>query len=234
MFIEELDLEITRNCTLISDYFARGEAEGATMDSETIDNVFENIATIGSLKLRGGEPLIAVAQLEKIIKLIDKKGIKVDNVTLITNGTVISERVCVILKRLGKIASKKFNFIVTSDIYDYGELKSSGLLRKKIHNTAIFREYFGAQEMSDLDNISEEKNDNCSICLVHNTLEGALTVDVYGNIVASGLSFSDEDEESKRTKLNINLMPFKEAVSRFANLGKKTDRKAASCLVKSC
>lgn len=233
MFIEELDLEITRDCTLNADHKVRGEAQSASMNLETIYNIFENVKTIGSLKLRGGEPLIAVSQLEKIIKLITKNGIKVENITLVTNGTIISERVCAVLKSLGMIANKEFNLIISCDARNYNELKSSGLLKRKIHNMAIFREYFGAIDMVSYNAMFEGKKEPSDVCLVQDTLGGAMTVDVYGNIVNSGLSFADEDEESRKTGLNINLIPFKEAVSMFANheLQKNTDDNI--CLGKS-
>jgi len=78
MYIVSIGLEVTRNCTLACEHCLRGDAQAVNMDLEVIEKIFNNVRGIGTLLLTGGEPLIAVQQLEKIIELIKKKNIKVN------------------------------------------------------------------------------------------------------------------------------------------------------------
>lgn len=233
MFIEELELEITREFTL-NDRIYRNGMQELSMGVRTIENVFDNIACIDSLKLKGGEPLIAITQLEKIVNLIKLKGIRVSTITLITNGTVISERVCNVLNCLNAIAKDKFNFIISNNLCNT-DLDLSTFLRKRVHNTAIFKEYFGAKEIIELleknDDLVDYNDKNSSVYL-HNTICGAIAIDIYGNIVKPGLSIEEEDEEARKTGLNINSIPLKEAVSRFAENEEKKHNGEDVCLGK--
>ena len=93
MNIEKLNVEITRKCTLDCEHCFRGDSQKINISNETLINIFTNIKEIEQLVITGGEPLIAVKELEKMIEIIKNNNVKIDKIILITNGTVLSSRI---------------------------------------------------------------------------------------------------------------------------------------------
>lgn len=147
MVIETLHLGITRNCTLYCEHCFRGEKEIVNMSTETLENLFENVSQVNFLLLTGGEPFIAINQLEKLVELIKKNKILIGEIRIITNGTVMSARLLKVLKDLSE--TTKLSIKVSVDIFHYLELKRLNLLELRNKNLAILKEYFGATEYSD-------------------------------------------------------------------------------------
>ena len=59
LVINELLLEITRNCTLECEHCLKGDCQKFNIDDNTLNNVFKDIKSIKTLVLTGGEPLLA-------------------------------------------------------------------------------------------------------------------------------------------------------------------------------
>ena len=72
MNIETLNLEITRRCTLECEHCFRGDSQNSNISEETLKNIFNNVKKIDRLVITGGEPLIAVNELEKNDLLYNK------------------------------------------------------------------------------------------------------------------------------------------------------------------
>ena len=70
MYIEKLNLEITRKYTLECEHCFRGDLN---ISKETLTNLFKNIKKINTLVITGGEPLLIVNELGKTIELIKNK-----------------------------------------------------------------------------------------------------------------------------------------------------------------
>ncbi len=149
MYIVSIGLEVTRNCTLACEHCLRGDAQAVNMDLEVIEKIFNNVRGIGTLLLTGGEPLIAVQQLEKIIELIKKKNIKVGKITLITNGTIYSARVLRIIKELNSISY--LNLKMSDDIFHLLELERLGLLNKRENTFSLLREHVDIKKYASED-----------------------------------------------------------------------------------
>lgn len=147
MVIENLHLCITRNCTLYCEHCLRGEKEIVNMSTETLEHLFENVNQVNFLLLTGGEPFIAINQLEKLVELIKENKILIGETRIITNGTIMSDRLLKVLKALSEIT--KLNIKVSVDIFHYLELERLNLLELRNKNLAILKEYFGATEYSD-------------------------------------------------------------------------------------
>ncbi len=161
MFVEELHLEVTRNCTLYCEHCLRGDKECVNMSLDTLENVFKDIKGIDTLLLTGGEPLIAINQLEKLAEIIKSKGIKIGTIRLITNGTIMSARVLRVLKELANIA--KLDIKVSDDIFHLLELERLGFTELRNKNLAILKEYLGAALYG-----SEKKEEDSRFkCRVH-------------------------------------------------------------------
>lgn len=144
MNIEKLNVEITRKCTLDCEHCFRGDSQKINISNETLINIFTNIKEIEQLVITGGEPLIAVNELEKIIELIKNNNVKIDKIILITNGTVLSSRVLKILKELSKISYLRLG--ISFDIFHQLELERKGLKDKRDNNVKFLKENLGAEE----------------------------------------------------------------------------------------
>lgn len=140
MVVEKLFLEVTRNCTLSCEHCLRGEKECVNMRLDTIDHVFADIERVRYLLLTGGEPLLAVLQLEKIIELIKSGKVVVDNIGIVTNGTVMSARILRILKELNELTTLRIS--ISGDIFHLLEVERLGFTEKRNENINLLFSYF--------------------------------------------------------------------------------------------
>lgn len=141
MYVEKIMLEFTRNCDLICEHCCRGDKEIVNMSLDTIDNVFNGVKHVEEIFLTGGEPLIAIIQLEYLAKLISEGMISVDRVSFITNATVLSSRILKVLKTLSEHV--ELDIRLSSDIFHIFELERLGWLEKREENIKVLRELFG-------------------------------------------------------------------------------------------
>lgn len=222
MNIENLYIEVTRNCTIECEHCLRGNKERKNIDYESLDRIFKDIKEIDTLLLSGGEPLINKKALEDIILLIKKYNVKINRIGIITNGTICSNIIIKLLNELKKETSK-LEMVVTSDIFHREEIRKYNLENKVKRNYLLFNKLFGAKLDLTLDNTSYTLNkkgrakylnidkinemtknrftkfkfvpvpkDN-RLEIINDNVEGHICVDVNGNIVDYGLSFIEED-----------------------------------------
>jgi len=97
MNVENITLEITRRCTLDCEHCFRGDSQNINMSIQTLENIFCNIKSIDQLVITGGEPLIAINELEKLVELLRSNNVKKEIINLVTNGTILSSRVLKVL-----------------------------------------------------------------------------------------------------------------------------------------
>lgn len=142
--IEKLHLEVTRNCTLECLHCFRGEREIENMAISTIQKVLKNVHHIDFLLLTGGEPFLAVEQLEKVVEMIRTNGIKVDEVSIITNGTVLSPRIIKVLDFFD--SNSRLYLTISKDKFHTMELEKKGLCEVRDKNVSVLKEMFGVYE----------------------------------------------------------------------------------------
>lgn len=147
MNIETLNLEITRRCTLECEHCFRGDSQNSNISEETLKNIFNNVKKIDRLVITGGEPLIAVNELEKMIYYITKYNVQIEQINLVTNGTVFGSRILKILKDLSTIS--KLNLFISFNIFHLLELERKNLKQKRDENVKVLKELFGAKEYGD-------------------------------------------------------------------------------------
>ena len=153
MKLEKLYLEVTRMCTLECEHCLRGDRENKYMSTKTIENILKDVKKIDKLLITGGEPLLAIRQIEAIIRIIKEKNIQVGMILIITNGTILNADVLKILKELSIISNLKL--LISYDIFHYIELNRLGLLEKRNENTKVFKELFNAEAYGDYEEKSE-------------------------------------------------------------------------------
>lgn len=139
--IDYLCLEITRRCNLECAHCLRGNRESKDMSDEVLNNIFLDISSIHELDFGGGEPLLAPNVIEKIVRIIKEKGIRIDIVSFTTNGTVMSKRHIELLRQLKNIAD--LDVRLSHDKFHLIEIKRKGLFDKYIRNLLIFKILLG-------------------------------------------------------------------------------------------
>lgn len=135
---EFLKLEITRDCNLECAHCYRGEKETKYMSLETIDKVFKDVGEITCLMVAGGEPFLAIEQLERIYEQIKNNDIQVEVMLVKTNCTIMNDRVAEVLAKLSKVVG---NLYVTTmdDPFRRMEVIDKGL-KENVNNAAIYLE----------------------------------------------------------------------------------------------
>lgn len=104
-------IEVTRKCNLKCRHCLRGEAENITITKEMIDNYFDNIDGILKLNFTGGEPFLAIDEIEYTIDKIIKDKIRVASLAVITNGTILDKRVADIFNKYNKYLHENMSYL---------------------------------------------------------------------------------------------------------------------------
>lgn len=105
--IDQLIIEIGRKCNMCCPHCLRGDDENLTIRYRDITDVFNNIESIGSLTVTGGEPFLYPSRIEYIVDLIERYEIPVSSFFVATNGTVKSFNVVKQLLRLYETCEEK-------------------------------------------------------------------------------------------------------------------------------
>lgn len=149
MYVETILLEITRNCTLYCEHCCRGDKEIINVSSLTIDNIFKDIEYVDEIFLTGGEPLLAINELEYLANLIISGKIKVRTLSFITNATALCSRTLRILKSLREVVD--LDIRLSSDIFHELELERLGFLDKRNENVKILKELFSIKTHTSME-----------------------------------------------------------------------------------
>ncbi|MBR4262553.1 MAG: radical SAM protein [Bacilli bacterium] len=231
MILDNLYLEITRDCTIECEHCLRGEKEHKNMSVTTLENVLKNIKKIGTLLLSGGEPLINIQLLEALPHLIEKYNIDVNRIGIITNGTVYSERHVDALNGL-KGCCNELDFVLSSDLFHRLEWQRLGVEELVERNFDRYNESVGIRKYLSNDinqcvvlfrkgralKISSERlaeikrkhhieykfgvEEQERVIRFGNMVEGKLYINVDGYLVNYNLSFKEEDRVINNYSIN--------------------------------
>lgn len=103
----------TERCNLACEHCMRYETDedvkiySRDMDRSTVDAFFRNVGSIIMLMFTGGEPLLNMDIIEYVADKIIAEDINVMQFGIITNGTIMNERVVRVFKRLAQHLKKK-------------------------------------------------------------------------------------------------------------------------------
>jgi len=100
---DHISIELTRKCQLKCRHCFRGKAENKEISIETLDNFLKNTEIIGMLHFTGGEPTLALDQMEYIVDKLNEYRIPLFKLQLVTNGYEKSERFVEIIKKFNEI-----------------------------------------------------------------------------------------------------------------------------------
>lgn len=138
--IRTLLLELTRECNLSCKHCFRGESENFYMNPNLINKVFKNTARINTLLLTGGEPLLALNQLERLRDVILSDRTNISEIIIVTNGTILTDEIIAILKDISTRANLEIK--VSNDAFHELELQKNNLKELKTQNIIKLQELF--------------------------------------------------------------------------------------------
>lgn len=242
MIIDNLYLEITRNCSFECEHCLRGNKENKNMSLATLENILKDIKHIKRLLLSGGEPLINIKLLEELPELIKKYNITIEEIGIITNGTIMSPRHLIALDSLSKCCDR-FSFFLSNDLFHRLEGHRLGL------EDIIVRNYDTYNKRYSLEKYPRQKERYCNISLAYKGKAKELTeqrikeitkgkyihyyfedipfdqsIACEGNIVHGKVCIDvngnlvdysmsyDEEDELADNGLNVNLFPLSEII----------------------
>lgn len=144
--VQNLAMIITSDCNLNCGHCLRGTKCSSKMKDEVISATLDQILMIGNLCICGGEPLLALDVLEKIFNYIIDHKIMVDEVSLVTNGTIYSTEFLLLLKEIDDYISLyqktecSVHFNISEDQYHKAERRRLNLEKKYIENCLKYQE----------------------------------------------------------------------------------------------
>lgn len=171
MKVDHLYLEVTRNCTLECEHCLRGDRERVNMSPTILDEIFKDVEKVGVMLITGGEPLLAIQTLEYLVELLKKKKVSVGKILLITNGTVLSDRVMNVLYGL-----QEHSYLVlkiSTDIFHRIELEKRGLLELRDRNLS----YLNKAGFYNFSEYGEDKKSEYNVGLVNKGRTRSLTLE---------------------------------------------------------
>lgn len=114
MNIDQLIIEVTRQCNLSCEHCLRGKAQSKDIDPEMICKFLKinEIRFISSLTFTGGEPCMKPSAIKKITDFIVKEDIGVGSFYMATNGMVMSYSILESLAKLRILVDEDEMFII--------------------------------------------------------------------------------------------------------------------------
>lgn len=124
---DELMIEITRKCNLQCAHCLRGDAQNITMSKEVIDKIFEDAADCKQLLFTGGEPLLALDEIEYFVDKVIANDWTTSNIAVTINGTIRNPKLIDIANRFCRSKNgSTFQIIVSDDeFHDKAQSKST-------------------------------------------------------------------------------------------------------------
>lgn len=220
LILEELYIEITRNCNQNCQHCMRGTKQNINISNTVLEHIFMNpefhIVKIDKLVLTGGEPFLNPEAIIQILNLLDQQKIKINILQIVTNGSIYIHS---LIKKLEYFQKKKhlhspyiifpsfdqFHQKIPIEIYELFRSSSifyEGNPTRILNETQILKE--GNAEHHNIGNdwqlpcneyYLEEKNNDYYLKNKNINFTAALYISVNGNIVdQTSYSFQHIDE----------------------------------------
>ena len=141
--IQNLAMIVTNKCNLNCTHCLRGSKDNNCMSDEVIEATLNQVFAVGNLSINGGEPLLALDRIEKIISYLIEKHIPIDEFTITVNGTIYSEELLKLLDEVNNyIGTNDINslFAISLDNYHLDEIKKLGIQKEFYENLKKYQE----------------------------------------------------------------------------------------------
>lgn len=151
VYIQNLGMIVTNNCTLNCGHCLRGCSSNTKMSKEVIEATFNQTIAIGNLCLCGGEPTLALDVIENIFRYVVENRILVNQVSMTINGTNYSLEFLKLLDYINDyIPRNNTIFTISYDRYHQQELKRLNILKTYIENINKYSEskyFYGLRKL---------------------------------------------------------------------------------------
>lgn len=145
--ITNLGMIITEKCNLKCAHCMRGTSSNKSISQEVIAKTLDQIIYTDNLAICGGEPLLALQELEKIITYVVDNHILIGNFTTVINGTIYNEEFLHLLnyinsyiKRTEKKDEVYATFMISHDLFHYAEILNNNLKNQYLENIHQYAE----------------------------------------------------------------------------------------------
>lgn len=154
--VQNLGMIIGEKCNLNCGHCLRGKCSNKVMSDDVISATLDQIDYIGNLAICGGEPTLALKQLESVLTYITEHKVLLDEVTLVINGTIYSEKLLELLDyiyeylTIFKNREKRVSFTISHDPYHLKEIERLNLRQQYLENILKYKEskyFFGLQKL---------------------------------------------------------------------------------------
>ena len=148
-YIQNLGLFVTEKCNLDCAHCCRGGCSNKNLKDEVISSTFDQIDMLSSLSICGGEPTLAVLQIEKVFSYIIDRKIKLDRVYMFINGTKYSEELLRLLREMNDYITIIKNlpryqrtcaFGISADQFHIDSMEERGLFYDYLENCLMYKE----------------------------------------------------------------------------------------------
>lgn len=128
------------------------------MSDEVTEATLNQIDMIHNLDICGGEPILALKQIEKIFSYIIENKILVNMVTLTINGTIYSMEFLKLLDYIEDYINYKSlsqalsTFTISYDKFHYSEVERLGIVKEYLENIERYSKskyYYGLQKLHE-------------------------------------------------------------------------------------
>lgn len=149
IYVDSLAMIVTDRCNMDCAHCLRGCKRNLDMSDEVIEATLDQTRSIGNLAINGGEPLLVLEKIEKIINYVVEKHIKLREFTITLNGTIYSEKLLELLDYINDyIGDEGINSLlaISLDSYHLDEVSRLGIVNEFNENLRRYSEskhFFG-------------------------------------------------------------------------------------------
>ena len=143
IYVENLAMIITDRCNLDCAHCLRGCKRNKDMSDEVVGATLGQVRSIGNLAINGGEPMLVLDKIEKIINYVIEKQIKLQQFTMTTNGTIYSDKLLELLDTINHyIGDDDVNALlaISLDNYHIDSVKKLGIIDEFSENLRKYSE----------------------------------------------------------------------------------------------
>lgn len=108
-----LNIELTRRCNRVCAHCFHGSQQWLSISKEIINQMFEQLFSLETVAIVGGESFLELDLLEYLLEAIDNYHLKTKALGIFTNGSILDERV---IKMFDDFVNKQENRVVLVDI----------------------------------------------------------------------------------------------------------------------
>lgn len=204
--VDVLGIEVTRKCNLKCKHCCRGEAQNLDIELRYIDKIFDYVGYVKAMVVTGGEPAMNITAVKHINDVIRDKGVYVESISMVTNGTYRFKELCRVTSLLNEVSHGFKTIAVSTDKYHTNEHRVNITSLKRISEGYGLMLFEKNQALMDTNlaaagrarKINDDKRPYwfCIPVLKHGNYYSLLHLTAKGNVVgyASG-EFCDEDNK---------------------------------------